>query len=291
MRNFRDDGQRPARHFTLVEVLVVIAVITLLIGLLLPAVQQARETARRARCVNNLKQAGLALHQFEAAQGRFPPGSVLGPFPEAGVATSATHGVWPFLLPYLEQQALFNQYNWGVDFSDPANHAVVSTQLGVLQCPSANPNRVVSADHVEGAFTGGGEGACIDYGPVASVNALLAQLGLVDAGNNQGILAPNVMCRLAEIPDGTSNTLLVAEDAGRPALWRAGRLAPDAFAFGGPWASSANPVVIWGAGDDGKTPLGSCAINCSNNQQPYSFHPGGANSLFADGSVHFLKTV
>ena len=289
MRLPETSGRSPARAFTLIEVLVVIAVITLLMGLLLPAVQQARETARRARCVSNLKQAGLALHQFEAAQGRFPPGSVLGPFQEAGVATSATHGVWPFLLPYLEQQALFNQYNWGVDFSGTANHTAVGTQLGVLQCPSANPNRVVSTDHVEGAFTGGGEGACIDYGPVASVNALLAQLGLVDAGNNQGILAPNVMCRLAEIPDGTSNTLLVAEDAGRPVLWRAGRLAPDAFAFGGPWASSANPVVIWGAGDDGKTPLGSCAINCSNNQQPYSFHAGGANFLFADGSVHFLK--
>ena len=157
-----------------------IVIITMLIGLLLPAVQQSREAARRAQCGSNLKQAGLALHQFEAVHGRFPPGAVLGPFPQAGVETTAAHGGWPFLLPYLEQQALFNQYNWSVDFSAPANHTAVGTQLGILQCPTARSNRVVAADHVEGAFTDGGEGACIDYGPVARVNALLAQLGLVD---------------------------------------------------------------------------------------------------------------
>jgi Protein of unknown function (DUF1559)/Prokaryotic N-terminal methylation motif len=268
MRNLSDYARRPARAFALVEVLVVIAIITLLIGLLLPAVQQSRETARRAQCGNNLTPTGLALLQFEAAQGRFPPGAVFGPFPQAGVETTAAHGVWPFLLPYFEQQALFNQYNWSVDFSASANHTAVGTQLGILQCPTARSNRVVSADHVQGAFTDGGEGACIDYGPVASVNTLLAQLGLVDPGNAQGVLAPNVMCRLADIADGTSSTLLVAEDAGRPELWRAGRLAPGAFAIGGPWASNANPVIIWGAGDDGKTLLGSCAINCSNKGQP-----------------------
>src|SRR5262249_7377206 len=170
----------PARAFTLIEALVVLAVVALLIALILPAVQQAREVARRVRCVNNLKQAGLALHQFEGVNGRFPPGAVIGPFPPAGVETTAAHGVWPFLLPYLEQQALFNEYNWSVDFSGLANHTAVGTQLGTFQCPSANPNRVVSADHAQGAFTGGGEGACIDYGPVASVNPLLALLRLVD---------------------------------------------------------------------------------------------------------------
>jgi prepilin-type processing-associated H-X9-DG protein/prepilin-type N-terminal cleavage/methylation domain-containing protein len=289
MRVSLTSGRPLARAFTLIEILVVIVLIALLMGLLLPAVQQAREAARRARCVNNLKQAGLALHQFEAAQGRFPPGAVIGPFPQVGIETTAEHGVWPFLLPYLEQQMLFNRYNLSVDFHESANHTAVGTQLGVLQCPSAGPNRVVSTNHAEGAFAGGGAGACIDYGPVASVNPLLAQLGMVDAKNTQGVLASNFMCRLADISDGTSATLLVAEDAGRPELWRAGRLARGAFAFGGPWASSANPVVIWGAGDDGKTLLGSCAINCSNYHQPYSFHPDGANFLFADGSVHFLK--
>jgi prepilin-type processing-associated H-X9-DG protein len=267
----------------------VIALITLLIGLVLPAVQQAREAARRSQCGNNLKQAGLALHQFESVHGRFPPGAVHGPLPQAGVPTKAAHGGWPFLLPYLEQQALADRYNWSVDFSAPANHTVVGMQLGILQCPADRPNRVVSADHVDGAFTDGGAGACIDYGPVARVNPLLAQLGLVDSSNTQGVLALNVMCRVADIPDGTSTTLLVAEDAGRPELWRAGRSVPDGFAYGGPWASSENPVVIWGARDDGKTMLGSCGINCSNNRQPYSFHPGGANFVFADGSVHFLK--
>jgi prepilin-type processing-associated H-X9-DG protein len=290
MRVSLTSDRPPARAFSLVEVLAVLTVIALLIGLLLPAVQQAREAARRARCVSHLRQAGLALHQFEQATGRFPPGAVVGPFPPAGVETTARHGIWPFLLPYLEQQALFNRYNWSVDFNGTANHTSVGTQLGVLQCPSAGPNRVVSADHAQGAFTGGGEGACTDYGPVASVSPLLAQLGLVDPGHTGGILTPNIMCRLADIPDGTSSTLLVAEDAGRPELWRAGRLFPDEFALGGPWASSANPVIIWGAGDDGKTLLGSCALTCSNNQQPYSFHPGGANFLLADGSVHFLKT-
>jgi prepilin-type processing-associated H-X9-DG protein len=288
MRSPMNSVRRPVRAFTLVELLMVVFLAAVLVGLLLPAVQRAREAARRAQCVNNLMQTGLALHRFESVHGYFPPGAVLGPLPRAGVSTAATHGGWPFLLPYLEQPALANGYNWDADFSDPANHTAVGTRLGTFQCPGARADRVVSADHAAGAFADGGAGACTDYGPVARVNDLLAQLGLVASGNTQGVLAPNTLCRVADISDGTSTTLLVAEDAGRPELWRAGRRFPDEFAPGGPWASSANPVVIWGAGDDGKTLLGSCGINCSNNRQPYSFHPGGANFVFADGSVHFL---
>ena len=82
---------------------------------------------------------------------------------------------------------------------------------------------------------------------------------------------------------------MVAEEAGRPQRWRPGRPVAGAFAHGGPWASSANPVAFAGASADGATVPGPCGINCTNGRQPYGFHPGGCNVLFADGSVHFLN--
>jgi prepilin-type N-terminal cleavage/methylation domain-containing protein/prepilin-type processing-associated H-X9-DG protein len=279
---------RPA--LTLIELLVVLAIVGVLLALLLPAVQQVRAAAARIACGNHLRQLGLALHQFEAGRGRLPPGAVFGPLPEAGVATDAVHGCWPFLLPYLEQEALSRQYRWDVDFFDPANQPAVATQLKVLQCPAATPDRVVDAGHGDGAFTGGGRGACGDYGPVAGVRPGLAAWGYIDpAGSYEGALPVNRMSRLTDITDGTSTTLLAAEDAGRPQLWRAGRYVPGPFAYGGPWASSANAVVIAGASPDGASVPGPCAINCTNDRQPYGFHPGGANFLFADGAVHFLR--
>ena len=291
MLRFDNAVRTTRRGFTLMELLVVLAIIGVLLGLLLPAVQKVREAAARLSCGNNLRQAGLALHQFEADRGRFPPGTVFGPLPEAGVRTDALHGCWPFLLPYLEQQALFNAYRWDVDFFDPANQPTVATQLKILQCPSAEANRYVVMEHDNGAFTQGGRGACIDYGPVEGVGPGLAMLGLIDpVGDYRGTLPMNDMCRIGAITDGTSNTLLVAEDAGRPQLWQAGRYVPGVFSFGGPWASNANAVTIRGSSADGSTIPGPCAFNCTNNQQPYSFHTGGANFLFADGSVHFLQT-
>jgi len=283
-------SRRPA--LTLLELLVVIAIIGVLIGLLLPAVQKVRDAAARLSCMNNLKQAGLALHQFADARGALPPGAVFGPFPEANIDTDAVHGCWPFVLPYLEQQALFNAYRWDVDFFNLANQPTVATQLKILQCPSAQANRVVDASHSDGAFENGGAGACSDYGPVARVLPGLAAWGYIDpAGDYRGALPVNSMTRVLDITDGTSNTLLAAEDAGRPQRWRAGRYVPGSFAAGGPWASSANPVVIMGASSDGTILPGPCALNCTNNRQPYSFHAGGANFLFADGSVHFLQAA
>src|SRR5262245_58062841 len=114
------------RGFTLIELLVVIAILAVLIGLLLPAVQQIREAANRVACANNLKQLGLALHNYHGDYGKFPPGAV-GPFASLPrFAGLKHHGLGTYLLPYLEQSALARQYSWDVSWFDPPNQPAVN---------------------------------------------------------------------------------------------------------------------------------------------------------------------
>jgi prepilin-type N-terminal cleavage/methylation domain-containing protein/prepilin-type processing-associated H-X9-DG protein len=274
------------RGFTLIELLVVIAIIAVLIGLLVPAVQKVREAANRMQCQNNLKQVGLALHSFHDTNRGFPPGEVVGPFPRLGVMTKTLHGSWTFLLPYLEQQALFDMCRKDLDFFQPENQRPVNHHLKVLQCPSAMPDRV----HAFQLVAQTGTAACIDYAPIREVDRTLADLGLIDqARDYRGAMPLNGMTRLTDITDGTSNTILVVEDAGRPELWRLGRLVPDVWVGGSFWAGDRNRLVLMGATPDAGTRPGQCAVNCTNEWEVYSFHSGGANAVFADGSLHFLK--
>jgi prepilin-type processing-associated H-X9-DG protein/prepilin-type N-terminal cleavage/methylation domain-containing protein len=276
---------------TLIELLVVIAIIAVLLALLVPAVQKVREAANRLNCSNNLKQIGLALHNFESANRKFPPGAVIGPFPEVGVTTKSQHGVFPFLLPYLEQQQLYSQYRWDLSYNAPANYPTVAAHLRILHCPSAESDRLVTEVEFPGTWSNGCMGACSDYNGIRGMDDALARppFGLIDpAGNYEGALTQNRMVRVVEITDGTSSTILVAEAAGRPKLWRAGRSVPDEYADGSAWAA---PGLLHGQGStfNGATQPGPCAINCTNKREVYSFHPSGANVLMADGSVRFLN--
>jgi prepilin-type N-terminal cleavage/methylation domain-containing protein/prepilin-type processing-associated H-X9-DG protein len=273
--------------FTLIELLVVIAIIAVLIGLLVPAVQKVREAASRASCQNNLKNHGLAAHQYHDANRRFPPGALTGnaTFSLGSAPPGTLHGPWTYLLPYLEQQNLAARYHWDRDWREPENAAVVFTDVPVLYCPSAESPRV-----------GGGlepytaNGASTDYAPTLEVNAVLVGLGLIDAVSNyQGVMDRDRMTRIGEITDGTSNTTLIAECAGRPQRWQAGRHVPGLYSVGGAWASPPNRINLAGSTPDGASRQGACPMNCTNNQEVYSFHPGGANAVFADGSVRFLR--
>jgi prepilin-type N-terminal cleavage/methylation domain-containing protein/prepilin-type processing-associated H-X9-DG protein len=275
--------------FTLIELLVVIAIIAILIGLLVPAVQKVREAAARTQCVNNLKQMGLAYHHFHDSRKYFPPGAVTGAQPKLGIPGGVQHGWAVFILPGVEQGALHSRYRFDLDWRDAANAGAVTTTLAVFRCPSSP-----TADVVNTGLTFGGAtvmaGAC-DYGPNNAINTSgLVPLGLVDnVANNGGVLVINFLCPMGAITDGTSNTLLIAEDAGRPEQWRVGQKV-GGTASGGGWASRDSEYITHGFTVDGASNPGPCAINCTNSNEIYSFHPGGANILFADGSVRFVST-
>jgi type II secretory pathway pseudopilin PulG len=284
----------------LVELLVVIAIIAVLIGLLLPAVQKVREAANRTACANNLKQVGLAAHTYHDAHNSFPPGAV-GPLTPAFPQYSQLkhHGLGTYLLPYLEQPALAGRYRWDVSWFDPPNQPVVNTQLKIWQCPSAEANRVQDRSlptvTPPPAEPFNGTAACGDYAGMSVVDAGLVRAGLIappggardDRGHYEGVFPPNRPRCLNDIPDGTSNTILVAECAGRPQLWRGRGQVPNLWLSGGPWASR-NLLWCRGATPDGTAFFGSCAVNCTNDREVYGFHPGGANVVFAEGSVRFL---
>jgi len=308
--------------FTLIELLVVIAIIAILIGLLLPAVQKVREAAASMSCQNNLKQIGLAYHNYENANNGFAP-YALQPDPAnlAGTITFAmqTRGWGVPLLAYLEQGPLSQQYNLLTYFYNSTggslNQQVSNTHLKVMQCPSTpNQNRLYTARSSFAAFVGLPDtwtASAADYCPSSNVNAAFQSTAGINPTSTtlyRGALLLNRNNPVTALTDGTSNTILIAEAAGRPQVWRNGQLAstnlgggkttndlgttasPWTDVWGGGWAdASAGGYSLSGSDSTGTVAGGSCSINCSNDLGFYSFHSGGANFLFADGSVRFIR--
>jgi prepilin-type N-terminal cleavage/methylation domain-containing protein/prepilin-type processing-associated H-X9-DG protein len=292
----RNESCHRRSAFTLIELLVVIAIIAILIGLLLPAVQKVREAANRISCTNNLKQIGLALHNYHDVNHHLPTSVNLVGVPRVGFLTE--------ILPYIEQDNLYKRYDFTRQWFDPVNLPVTQTRIAIYQCPSSpNPSRL---DGIPEAWTP--LVAVSDYGATTHVSLRLYLTGLVE-NYGPGLMPKNDPGpRFADATDGLSNTIAVAESAGRPNLWRAGRpigSPPDPRVNGGGWGRAANAFSIEGFTSDGTFSPGPCAINCANGESVtvypdpyygrdgsgavYGFHTGGANALFGDGSVHFLQ--
>jgi prepilin-type N-terminal cleavage/methylation domain-containing protein/prepilin-type processing-associated H-X9-DG protein len=276
---------RPSRRgFTLIELLVVIAIIAVLIALLLPAVQAAREAARRIQCSNNLKQVSLAMLNLETVFGHLPFGD--------RISNTNAYKVGPGvqMLPLVEQTVLYNAYNTGMNWYDPGNRTVVGTQLDVFVCPSTpKEDRTFSA--VEGGvpFTATATDYMAPSGIGSREKVYLEALGLGIA-DDKAMLTKKVKTanHLKDVRDGLSNTVMYMECAGKPDVWRAGRMTGGLNTKTG-WASHAtgfDPRLFVPGGCAG---VGACAINCCNDQAVYAFHPGGAQASFGDGSVRFIK--
>lgn len=286
----------PRVGFTLVELLVVIAIIAILVGILLPAVQQVRESARRSQCLNNQRQLGLALNIFHDVHRVYPASgwTTAGP----GNPEGKYVGWRALTLPYIEQENLQDLYDFSLHWWEGTNPTAGSVPVRTFQCPSTPTESDVFsaiAKPPRPALTFPVPLAPTDYEAIMGVKPDSINPGKYNSGNRYSVMYRNSRIRIAEVRDGTSNTIMVVECAARPHTFRLGTELPDiANDQGIGWVDSEGPFSLDGANADGSlegcTPANGCiyAMNKKNDNEPYSFHPGGANFLFVDGHVQYI---
>ena len=287
--------KRISKAFTLIELLVVIAIIAILIGLLIAAVQKIREAASRMTCANNLKQMATALHNYHTVYNRFPLAN-----------TNIILHSWPiFILPYIEQENIYNQYRMDKNWFDPINNKVTQTQVKTFICPSSpenqnrpaldniNLNAAISDYTIPAGLTGNFMTFCKNNGIGVPQNTSRSAVL-----NGQGIGTS-----IIEITDGTSNSFLVYESGGRPKHYISGKVIGEAdssfvcqntyvkngITAGAAWADPGGGSPVHGFNKNGTICSEACVMNCTNNQEAYSFHSGGMNASFADGSVRYIN--
>ena len=299
-----------SRAFTLIELLVVIAIIAILIGLLLPAVQKVREAAARMSCSNNLKQLGLALHGYHDANNKLPPGAQQqvypSPNPTGNTTTFIAGTSWiVFILPNIEQENLFKQYNFALAYNSTQNAAVGNNVVKTLYCPSGpDPKRYLDPNtnltqnpstHYYGVMGPGGatdnhtivlNGTTYTYRQGDSgANAAWSGNGMLSQyRDTTGSISTGRTVKLTDVTDGLTNTLMVAERSVNM---------PNGYAFNHDYRS----WIRGNSGGSGATknvtfPINSTFYNGSNNFNHISFgsnHTNGCNFALGDGSVRFIN--
>jgi prepilin-type processing-associated H-X9-DG protein len=312
----------------LIELMVVVAIIGLLIALLLPAVQAAREAARRIQCTNNLKQIGLAIQMYEQSNGGFPPVAIVVKTAQPGVLWTSDWGGLARILPHLEQAVTFAAYNFNAAYGDPSNVTATAQSISTYLCPSeVRTDKITDPSF---GYTG-----WTNYG-------FCEGDWFVWAGPNGGAITrsafgPNLCRRWADITDGTSQTMFVSEVTNyTPTVWDCGSLSliHDPNTIPSPYADPkavapeyAQPshckfflnghtqwseIAVHHIGmttawpPNKKTPGGAGDhypdVNLNSERERFggptyaaitsrSYHPGGVNTLLGDGSVRFVKNT
>jgi prepilin-type N-terminal cleavage/methylation domain-containing protein/prepilin-type processing-associated H-X9-DG protein len=320
------------RGFTLVELLVVIAIIGILVALLLPAIQAAREAARRSQCVNKMKQLGLATLNYESARKLLPYGNTPnltvalktgGCAGAAGAAVASNglkhHALFSFILPYMEEQAIYDQIDFKYDWFDTAtttskgikNFTAFAKDIDVLLCPSTEnrPNTFTTDYNFISRIDQAEYCSKIDA-TAASKRQVEQLVGMLTDSQNS----------IRKVSDGMSKTIMFVESAGRPNHYVTGKTLKNLMweensALKQPGVGGGLTDYQWGDGgaatdgSDGlyivwnktttpgpiptdiatRCPMNTAVMNCDNYKGVYSFHSGGSNVAFGDGSVQFIK--
>jgi prepilin-type N-terminal cleavage/methylation domain-containing protein/prepilin-type processing-associated H-X9-DG protein len=282
------------RGFTLIELLVVIAIIAVLIALLLPAVQSAREAARRIQCTNNMKQLALGQHNYHSSNNVFTTSQNYAMDSTNQLPIYASSGWRVTMLPYIEQQNLWNAYNANVLVWDPENlNTIIDVSVAAYHCPSdpvvdqridVGPQFAPGDVYMHYASYAGNNGVWFNYTRPASLSAWPAmQTG---AAGTLGVVFQLSNVGINSITDGTSNTFLLME-------WAYGKLGTSDQACWHWWVAykpgDATAATMYPVNPEGKCTNSGTAVDDAYVLAAGSFHPGGANFAMCDGSVRFIK--
>jgi prepilin-type N-terminal cleavage/methylation domain-containing protein/prepilin-type processing-associated H-X9-DG protein len=286
-REMNISSEQKSFGFTLIELIIVIMLIGLLIALLLPAISAARSSAARMSCAKKMSNLGIAIHSYSDIHNQLPPS-------KWGTETDILprHNVLTFLLPYLELENVYNLFNFSVHWSNHANDNATKRDLSIFQCPQApRMNRHGSSIYYVS-----------DYAVAERIQKTTGHIlplftnGTVTQRNGTqltGMLRiDGESLHFEAVSDGLSNTMMFFECSSRPFIYGVSELLnssdsiPNRSSSGADWSSNKSAFYIEEVCGADKMQL----INCTNREEIYSFHAGGSNFLFGDGSIHFIQS-